>query len=92
MHLDTTPQWNIIGFRCVGNGALKDENLMSKRFSVDANTKNVPLHPNTAFYLQPDPLEQFQPVFVGFFSEQFKSASSRNDPMFVCILVCQRQL
>lgn len=63
MHLDRTPQCNIIGFRCVPNGALKDKNLMS--FSVKAKAKNVSLHPNISCYLEPEPL--YQTVSACFF-------------------------
>lgn len=58
---------------------------MSRRFSVNAKTKNVPLHPNISFYLEPEPL--YPTVSACFFvfseqsPEQFKSTSSRNHPM-----------
>lgn len=94
MHLDRTPQCNIIGFRCVRNGALKDENLMSRRVSVKARTKNVPLHPNISFYLEPDPIFPTASACFSFLSRKQNSLKVYLPEIVQCViclssLVCQ---
>lgn len=96
IHLDRTPQCSIIGFHCVRNGALKDENLMSRRFSVSQNKECSP--PSKHFILfgaratLPNSFSLF--VFVFFLNRTQNSLKVHLPEIIQCViclspLVCQ---